>query len=206
MGRNRHRKTTVEEARILSIYDLNRHGAFNRFVGQPKVLRWLGPDDEVRASIGYRIIGELEALELKYNITHIWDEPQTKPVCQRISLSPLPCHFGGVRYFFHCNLSVNGRYCGRRVAKLYLPSGGTYFGCRHCYSLSYESRQKYRGPFYWGVTKLFDLMEQDEPDWNRLTEKQRKKLERVYEKVNQHSDFLISLSRGTTNNSKRGKA
>jgi hypothetical protein len=36
-------------------------------------------------------------------------------------------------------LSVNGRYCGRRVGKLYLPPGGLYYGCRHCYRLTYTS-------------------------------------------------------------------
>ena len=31
--------------------------------------------------------------------------------------------------------------CGRRVRKLYLGPGGTYFACRHCYNLTYESAQ-----------------------------------------------------------------
>jgi len=35
-------------------------------------------------------------------------------------------------------------YCGRRVGTLYLASGGNYFGCRHCYDLSYESRNECR--------------------------------------------------------------
>jgi hypothetical protein len=28
------------------------------------------------------------------------------------------------------------------VSKLYLPSGGRYFGCRHCYRLTYRSVQE----------------------------------------------------------------
>jgi len=32
--------------------------------------------------------------------------------------------------------------CGRRVAKLYLPRGARYFGCRHCYDLTYLSCQR----------------------------------------------------------------
>src|SRR5581483_5596612 len=35
---------------------------------------------------------------------------------------------------------VNGRACGRRVAKLYGP--GTYFLCRHCYDLRYSSQRE----------------------------------------------------------------
>jgi hypothetical protein len=41
-------------------------------------------------------------------------------------------------------LSRNGVYCGRRVAKLYEAPGAVYFGCRHCYDLSYESRNESR--------------------------------------------------------------
>lgn len=55
-----------------------------------------------------------------------------------------PCNYGGVRYWFICPLSKNGVYCGRRVAKLYKAPGGNYFGCRHCYDLSYESRNESR--------------------------------------------------------------
>ncbi|MHC4354801.1 MAG: hypothetical protein ACYS0H_19035, partial [Planctomycetota bacterium] len=40
--------------------------------------------------------------------------------------------------------TTNGVYCGRRVGTLYLVSGGKYFGCRHCYNLSYESRNEPR--------------------------------------------------------------
>lgn len=42
---------------------------------------------------------------------------------------------GSIRYWFQCPL----RGCGRMVAKLYLPTGAKYFGCRLCYNLTYES-------------------------------------------------------------------
>jgi hypothetical protein len=47
-------------------------------------------------------------------------------------------HFGGVRWWFLCPLAG----CGRRVAKLYLPPGGRYFGCRRCHRLTYTSCQE----------------------------------------------------------------
>ena len=49
-------------------------------------------------------------------------------------------HLGGFRYWFCCPLTRNGHVCGRRVGKLYLPPGGRYFGCRHCYQLTYQSQ------------------------------------------------------------------
>jgi hypothetical protein len=41
-----------------------------------------------------------------------------------------------------CPLRVDGRSCGRRVGKLYLPPAGGYFGCRHCHDLTYTSCQE----------------------------------------------------------------
>ncbi len=32
--------------------------------------------------------------------------------------------------------------CERRVGKLWLPPGAIYFGCRHCYGLTYRSCQE----------------------------------------------------------------
>jgi len=52
-------------------------------------------------------------------------------------------NFGGVRYWFICPLVINGRPCGRRVGKLYLPPGGKYFGCRHCYNLTYRCQKEH---------------------------------------------------------------
>ncbi len=62
-----------------------------------------------------------EKTELDYKVRLVWT----------------PCHFGGRRWWFICPLIVNGRVCNRRVGVLYLASG-KYFGCRHCYNLTYE--------------------------------------------------------------------
>src|SRR4029079_13887357 len=43
-----------------------------------------------------------------------------KPLEQRVPITWTDCHFGGRRPWFICSVSVNGRYCGRRVAVLYL--------------------------------------------------------------------------------------
>jgi len=56
----------------------------------------------------------------------------------KILLTTTSCYFGGRRYWFICPCYANGRYCGRKVGVLYL--GGKYFACRHCYDLTYNSR------------------------------------------------------------------
>ena len=55
-----------------------------------------------------------------------------------IPLTTTPCNFGGVRYWFRCQLIKNGELCNRRVANLY--KYGDLFGCRHCHDLTYGSR------------------------------------------------------------------
>jgi len=47
----------------------------------------------------------------------------------RVSLTTTPLPWGGLRWWFTCPLVVEGRSCGRRVGKLYLPPGRGYFGC-----------------------------------------------------------------------------
>jgi hypothetical protein len=49
-----------------------------------------------------------------------------------------PCRFGGRRPFFLCPGVVNGLHCGR----VNLYCAGKYFLCRHCYRLTYTSRQE----------------------------------------------------------------
>jgi hypothetical protein len=56
----------------------------------------------------------------------------------RVQLATTPCYFGGKRYWFTCSASKDGVYCGRRAGVLYL--GGKIFACRHCYDLTYNSR------------------------------------------------------------------
>jgi hypothetical protein len=63
-----------------------------------------------------------------------------------IPLTTTPCRYGGKRYWFICPMSRSGRYCGRRVAKIYL--GDSLFACRHCYGLTYAScnaSERYKG-------------------------------------------------------------
>lgn len=56
----------------------------------------------------------------------------------KVQLTETPCRYGGSRFWFFCPLIVNGTYCGRRAATLY--KAGDYFGCRSCFSLTYNSR------------------------------------------------------------------
>jgi len=93
-------------------------------------------DDERVALISLQM--EESALLLKYNFRRYGEEWES--VIERVSITRIPCRFGGTRPYFKCPGVVNGRHCGRRVIKLY--GAGAYFLCRHCYRLSYESQRQ----------------------------------------------------------------
>jgi hypothetical protein len=70
-----------------------------------------------------------------------WSEDgEWKSVEQRVPITWTPCHLGGSRAWFRCNVCSNGHFCGRRVALLY--AAGELFACRHCYGLAYASQRE----------------------------------------------------------------
>jgi len=80
---------------------------------------------------------------------------------QAVELTTTDLPWGGVRYWFVCPLQG----CYRRVGCLYLPPGGKYFGCRHCYDLSYESQSEWhrdKGMF----ERLAGMMQDSYPGLN----------------------------------------
>lgn len=134
-------KIQKEDCRTISIYDFKKWNRLNGF--DSGMVTWTSSWSEKKNSVSYVIrIGENmwdSYLELTYTITDSWTDEKID-IKQKYPIVSLPCHYGGRRYFFKCSLSKNGVYCGRMVAKLYLGAGIRYFGCRHCYDLTYASR------------------------------------------------------------------
>jgi hypothetical protein len=85
-----------------------------------------------------KVRSEVDAVVLMYQARSLlaagW-----KSIEQRVPITWTNCHFGGRRPWFICSVRSNGRYCGRRVAVLYLA--GESFACRKCYGLAYASQQ-----------------------------------------------------------------
>lgn len=95
---------------------------------------WSGNESSI--GIEGNTLGDEKYVRFFYTITR--QSGEKKQMDYKISLTTTPCNYGGQRYWFICPLSVNGKYCGRRVGTLY--GGGDYYGCRHCYDLTYNSR------------------------------------------------------------------
>jgi hypothetical protein len=93
-----------------------------------------------RATASITVCTHPDTVTLTYRIKTYWDD-EFRDIEQAIPLSWTPCHFGSKRPWFICSACRNGRYCGRRVAKLYLGFGGI-FACRHCNNLAYASQHE----------------------------------------------------------------
>ena len=107
-------------------------------------LRWSYEGCEPHARIGYEanlIDPDAAWLRLTYTASG-------NPMDYRVRLVTTQPTYGGRRWWFLCPLAREDGGPPRRVAKLYLPPGGKYFGSRQAYGLTYTSCQesgKYNG-------------------------------------------------------------
>lgn len=132
-------RDTADSCKKIETLFLKKNGYFltgGRFGG---TLNWSSNGEPTGSiSISSTISEQEKYVRLWYKITKR-DTGEKRDIDYRVYLTTTPCHFGGARYWFICPLYRNGRYCGRRVGVLY-HGNGDYFGCRHCYDLTYQSR------------------------------------------------------------------
>ena len=97
---------------------------------------------EKKASCGFQVEvlhQDSILLTLNYTVTIREEKHEVKLPIQLETTRP---NFGGKRWWFLCPLVKNNVPCKQRAGKLHKPPGGLYFGCRHCYSLTYTSCQE----------------------------------------------------------------
>jgi hypothetical protein len=126
-------RSKVENVRSIDVNWLRRSG----YLRSPCTgeLFWTCEGETV-GTVNFRY--EQNRLRLLYRVRISGGEWQH--VDQPITIARLPCRFGGTRPYFLCPGLVDGKWCGRRVMKLY--GGGRYFLCRHCYTLVYASQSE----------------------------------------------------------------
>ena len=133
-------KIVKEDCRTISIYKLRQWGSLGGYYNG--MIRWTSGWNDTENSIGYEVsvLSNKEmCMKVRYTLTDSWSGKKHQ-IDHKYPIVSTSCNFGGKRYWFECSVFKNGRYCGRRVAKLYLGSGSLYFACRHCYNLTYRSR------------------------------------------------------------------
>jgi hypothetical protein len=130
-------KTTVEACRSIDIVQWSREGLTRPGTNSCGTWEWRSSrTGGVQSSIDYRIDMTDPHVRLQYVITKTGERFD---YC--VDVVPTYPHYGGLRWWFLCPVTVASRACGRRVRKLFLRPGGSLFACRQCCRLSYTSQR-----------------------------------------------------------------
>lgn len=137
-------------------------------------------------------------LHLNYTITR--QDGEKKEIDYDMRIEGTPCNYGGLRYWFICPIYRQGQYyCGRRVGTLYL--GGDYFACRHCYDLTYQSKNKNRRSQFALLLSVLDATDEAEkleakikrPYYRGKPTRKQRRLDRLrYRKVTSYGQYVQS--------------
>lgn len=152
------KKKTVEACLVLDIKYLKDNGAFDSEFPSSGSIQWRSG-----ASAGIHIHPYLDGpCDCVLSLTYLVNG---EDVQYDIPVVSTACNYGGRRYWFLCPGVRDGIDCATRVGKLYLPGNGKYFLCRHCYDLTYKSRQVWKSVSQFGVLiQTIQLLE----DWKKL--------------------------------------
>jgi hypothetical protein len=133
-----HRMELVENCLALNADRLTRAGVLGRTIHHAG--GWAWTNFQIRYQVDTRN-PDRPVLRVWHFARGAW-LPHAREVSYFILLTTTTNNNGGLRWWLRCPLLVNGRVCGKRVGKLYLPRGARYFGCRGCHRLTYRSSQE----------------------------------------------------------------
>jgi hypothetical protein len=133
MAADQKTKRVVEECVKLTVWMLRKAGLFGTCQYQQFGFLRIPSQQRFRLDVAV----DLPKMEIRLAFVNDSSESFSRGIEHTVELETTPCNFGKKRYWFIC-------LCGRRVGALYLPPRGHYFGCRHCYQLSYRSRNEDR--------------------------------------------------------------
>jgi len=131
-------RTEADNLKKIETSFLKKHDYFTGW--RSGTIIWTSGYGGNKSSVGIEVstMNDENYLRIHYTQTDR-SSGEKKDFDYKVPLEITPCNFGGVRYWFKCSLYKRGVYCGRRVGVLY--KDGDWFGCRHCYELTYESRK-----------------------------------------------------------------
>lgn len=131
------KKIVVEDCLILSINDLVKEKLMKSEYRWQIIVNW-------KSGSSITIKGIVDDLDRNCKIITLCYRADKEKIEYDVIITPTPSKRGnGKLFWFLCPLILYSQPCLRRVRKLYLPYNAKYFGCRHCYDLSYTSRQEW---------------------------------------------------------------
>ena len=151
-------KEEADYLKKVEIWWLKKHGYLDGW--KSGGIEWKHGLSDTKSSIG--IMGSIMDDEkyIQFQYTQTDQEGKKKEFDYKVKLTTTHCNYGGTRYWFICPLVRNGKYCGKRVGVLY--KNGDYFGCRHCYDLTYSSKNYNRKYKNYGLFHSLDLITKSE--------------------------------------------
>lgn len=136
------KKETLDSIKKISIFELKKKGYLKPIVFSV----WGSMNWDINGYPSGRITFNLKLkddneyfspyIRLMYKIKLPY-ESTWKIYDDKFELVKVPCPLGGFRWFFICGRCIDGKYCGRKVAILYMVDDR--FLCRNCSGLSYDS-------------------------------------------------------------------
>lgn len=136
------KKEEADSLKKIEIWWLKRNGYLQPGCWQSGGIKWTHGWSDKESSVSFQTSTVPDNLYIRLIYTQTNQDRDKKDFDYKAGITTTPCHYGGVRYWFICPLTVNGVYCGRRVGTLY--KAGDYFGCRNCQRLTYDSRNETR--------------------------------------------------------------
>lgn len=195
-------KTTAESARRIELPRLKQMGYLPKGGGIVSGnLSWSrGSEPSGNIYIFVDTQSENPSIRFSYRSRDWWEKSEDAWVDRDypFPLEKTPCRYGGYKWYIRCQLTKNGRFCGKRVRVLY--SVGGYYGCRDCADITYE-KCNYGGR-YKGFLSIPDLDRQEEKVKRRFyagkpTRQYRKllKMEEQFERSFVNMSLLLTAKR-----------
>ena len=184
------KKTESDSLKKIQTWWLKKYGYLNDDCRRSGSIKWTNnwSGTESSVSISVDIYHEDPHLQITYTQTD--QDGEKKNFDYKIPLTTTPCYYGGKRYWFICPWYASGIYCGRRVAVIY--KAGDYFACRHCYNLTYNSRNL--GGFFKAAGQTISAPELDTLREETKTEYYRGKMTKKYKRyLKKEEKFLYQL-------------
>ena len=151
-------KTEADNLKRVEIWWLKKYGYLDGW--KSGGIWWSNSWSEKKDSISIEVSTMDADRYIRFRYSQTEDDDKKTEFDYKARLVSSACNYGGRRWWFICPLSKNGVSCGKRVGVLY--KNGDYFGCRHCYELTYKSRNENRNSKYSGLFKVLDLEEKIE--------------------------------------------
>lgn len=190
-------KEEADNLKKIEIWWLKKYGYFNDW--KSGGIEWKGGWSNSKSSIGIIVSTSDNQNYIRFQYTQTERNGEQKSFDYKVKLTTTSCNYGGKRYWFICPLSKDGVPCNRRVGVLYKSSD--YFGCRHCYDLTYNSRNENRNYKYYPLFNTLTLKKKAEdlekkikrPYYAGKPTKKQIKLEKIYDKFFSNSTLLRKI-------------